>query len=72
MASNEINKEEIVAEIFERLAESIKSGLLTEDSRWAEVALKFIKQNGEVSQLPIPGSKVAEIRDSLPFKIKQA
>lgn len=72
MPSNEVNKEEICVEIFESLAESIKRGLATEDSRWAEVALKFLKQNGEVNQLPVPGSKVAEIRDSLPFKIAKA
>jgi hypothetical protein len=72
MPSVENSKEEIVQEIFSSLADAIKRGLQSEDSRWAEVALKFIKQNGEVSQLPVPGSKVAEIRDSLPFKIKQA
>lgn len=72
MPSTVNDKEKVCVEIFEALAESIKRGLASEDSRWAEVALKFLKQNGEVNQLPMPGSKVAEIRDSLPFKIAKA
>lgn len=72
MPSTVDNKEQICIEIFESLADAIKKGLQSEDSRWAEVALKFLKQNGEVNQLPVPGSKVSEIRDSLPFKTKQA
>lgn len=65
------SKEETLVEIFNDVAQALKTGLRNPDGvapAMIEVALKFLKQNGEVSQLPVPGSKVSEIRDSLPFK----
>ena len=75
MPPNVIDKEQTLVEIFNDVAQALKTGLRNPEGvspAMIEVALKFLKQNGEVSQLPVPGSRVAEIRDSLPFKIKQA
>ena len=70
MQSNE-SRDKKIEEIFDALVDCIKINLNSNDPRWADVAIKFLKHNGcEMSQLPVPGSQVRDIMDTLPFKVK--
>lgn len=70
MPSNDRDK--ACKEIFDLLVEALKIKLATcEDVEWAKVAMAFLKQNGDFTQLPVPGSAIDSLKNSLPFK-KQA
>lgn len=69
MQSNE-NAE--LKKIFDLLIEAFKMKLaVPDDVEWAKLAMAFLKQNGDFTQLPVPGSAIATMKNSLPFK-KQA
>lgn len=71
MPSTTRNKNDVVNDIFFAMADAILRCLNDPDlcnPQWVAQALVFCKQNGEVSQLPVPGSKISEIHKSLPFQ----
>lgn len=70
MPSNDRSKD--LDDIFNLLIEAFKMKLqVPEDVEWAKLAMAFLKQNGDFTQLPVPGSAIATMKNSLPFK-KQA
>lgn len=71
MASNAASRSEVLETLFNITADTIIAKLKSEDGchpDWAKCAISFLRENGGFSQLPVPGSKVAEVSNSLPFK----
>jgi len=64
------DKNQKMTEIFNAVAESLVRNLQSgfDSPDWIKCAIQFLKENGEFSQLPIPGSAIKKVSDALPFK----